>query len=112
MSLGTSSPDAVLLGAIRQWATACIGQVVRRISITLADGTKRRFDVTLEPVPTDLWPPPEGWARRGDQAAFNGRVFRIHGKPAAVLAELVAAGDEGVELAELKVAVWDAHTDE
>ncbi len=51
------------------------GQGVQRITLTLADGTKRKIDVpAVNGFATD-WPPPEGWHVLGDRGARDGVTF-------------------------------------
>jgi hypothetical protein len=106
------SPDQQLIEAARAYARRVTGQSVTRVTLTLADGSKRKLDVpALTGFATD-WPPPEGWSVRGDRGSRDGVAFRLAGKSLAAFAVLVEAGDEGATLAELKAAVWDRHTDD
>jgi len=104
------TPDRILIDAARHYARRTAGQGVQRITLTLADGSKRKLEVTAHGGAD--WPPAEGWAVRGDRCAHDGTPFKLTGKPLAIFRELVEAGDEGLPAADLKVRVWDQFTDD
>jgi hypothetical protein len=106
------SPDQQLIEAARAYARRVTGQSVTRVTLTLADGSKRKLDVPAQAGFATDWPPPEGWGVRGDRGSRDGVAFRLAGKSLAAFAVLVEAGDAGATLAELKAAVWDRHTDD
>lgn len=108
-----SVPDKLLIDAARHYARRTAGQAVRRITLTLADGSKRKIDVPLVTVEDhdDDFPPAEGWGYRGDEFACGGEIFHVAGKPAKVLQVLIDADGQWVPLGDLKVAVWDKWAD-
>jgi hypothetical protein len=105
-----STPDRILIDAARHYARRVAGQAIQRITLILADGSKRRIDMLQSSL--DDWPPDEGWSVRGCEGSCDGVNFPLSGKCLAVFTELVGAGKEGVELGILKTRVWDFRTDD
>ena len=103
------SPDVVFIQSARRYVAATSGQGLRRITLLLTDGTRRRIDVVaIEPA----WPPAEGWACRGDRGAMDGRTFTLSGHVLAVFRVLAEAGEGWVSLEQIRETVWDCSVDE
>jgi hypothetical protein len=109
----SSLPDQLLIDAARHYARRTAGQAVWRITLTLADGSKRKIDVPRVAVEEhdDDFPPADGWGYRGDEFACGGEIFHVGGKAAKVLRALIDADGEFVLLDDLKKAVWDRWAD-
>ncbi|VTU01044.1 ---NA--- : [Gemmataceae bacterium] len=105
-----STPAHVLIDAARHYARRTAGQGVRSVNLQLTDGTKLKIEVP--PAPSEDWPPAAGWHARGEHGAYNGTTFKLPGKLAALFRELVEAGDAGLTAADMKVKVWDRHTED
>lgn len=105
-----SSPDQMLIDAARNYARRTAGQGVRRLTVTLDDGTRRMIEVPQ--AVAGSWPPARGWSMKGDRGSWNGEAFRLAGKSSAIFAKLIEVGDEGIDASALKLAVWDSYTDE
>lgn len=104
-----------MITAVKVYCARVSGQQVRRITLTLADQSRRSFTVPCE-VPRlalenedgdtlKVWPKDVGWDFRPGEAAFNGVVFKIAGKPAAVLKTLVE-GKGPVTVEKIVADVW------
>jgi DNA-binding response OmpR family regulator len=116
---GTDLPDSptheqLMLNAVNVFCARVSGQPVRRITITLADQSRRSFTVPNPPRlaladehgdTLKVWPKPNGWDFRPGEASWNGVVFSIAGKPAAVLKVLAEAGGP-VDDATIIEKVW------
>lgn len=104
-------PDAIFIRSARRYVAATAGLGVRRITLLLTDGTRRRIDVVaIDTAPP--WPPAEGWSLRGNRASFDGQVFRLAGKPLAIFRALLTAGENWIPHEILKRDVWDAFTED
>lgn len=99
-----------MIDAVRNYGRRVEGQGVRKVTLELDDGSKRKIVVPREEG--ILFPAPVGWSVLADQGGYNGESFALTGKKLAVFRELVDADGEWVRTASLKVAVWDEHTDD
>lgn len=115
-------PAADLLNALVAYCHLVDGEPPTRLSYTLLSGARRTMTIPIGlafkdvgPGPgksLEVWPPPAGWGFRQGEAAYDGTVFPVAGKAAAVL-QLLAGRPDGVTAAELKRIVWqDLSTDE
>ena len=101
--------EVALIESAREYARSVTGYAITKITLVLADGSKRKIEVPACCV--ENWPPSPGWAVRGTEGAFNGATFKLTGKSLQVFRALVEAGDEGLSSSDLRRTVWDQQTD-
>lgn len=109
--------DDLLFDAVQAHSMRTRGQPAQRVTLEYLDGSHITLPVpsrhtsgreTIEP---HHWPPPEGWAFRPGEAAFNGSRFKLCGKLLAILRELAAHKGEPVTADQLKKEVWGEEPD-
>ncbi|QJW94749.1 winged helix-turn-helix domain-containing protein [Frigoriglobus tundricola] len=108
--------EATLYDAVHTHAMQTRGQPARYITLGFSDGTEATLPLPVreDAQPVELlasWPPPDGWAFRAGEAAFNGHRFRLGGKLAAILRELATHPGWPVTADRLKRAVWGEEPD-
>jgi len=109
--------DDLLFEAIQIHSMRTRGQAAKRVTLEYQDGSETTLPVPARQPPDLLsreqptpqaWPPPDGWAFRPGEAAFDGTRFKLSGKLLATLAERPG---EPVTGDRLKKVVWGEEPD-
>ena len=108
--------DELLFDAVQAHSLRTRGQFARRVTLHYQDGSETTLPVPdreqgLQPNDLPRWPPPEGWAFRPGEVAFNGTKFKLCGKLMGILRELAGAPGEPVTGDRLKKEVWGEEPD-
>jgi hypothetical protein len=120
MSENPKPMDELLFEAVHVHSLRTRGQPATRVTLHYTDGSEIILPVPARAIAVQVaapesvqsWPPPDGWAFRPGEAAFNGIRMKLCGKLLAMLKELAAHPGEPVTSDRLKKVVWGEDPDD